>query len=217
MRIAQLRGGVHRPARRRARSSARSSTRSWRAGRHRRRWRCSCTTPSRRTRWSQTVLEMVRGGIRDLPVDAHRVPRRRRLDAAAGFVVVCRSRCAASTATKSSAIARCGRFCQEERSTTSSCSSRPACTRRGHRDARVAPEPGPARRGMGQPPAVGPRHPRVVSAAVPPPHRAWRDQLRRQPCAQPAVSGALRPLRVRHAVGCAGGARPRTRVASPFH
>ena len=49
---------------------------------------------------------------------------------------------------------------------------------------------------------------------LPPQGRARRDQLRRQPSPQPAVSGALRPLRLRHAVG---RARHPARVPSPPH
>ena len=68
-----------------ARSSAHSSTRSWRAGRQRRRLRSSCRKPVPTNKVVQTVLEMVRGGIRDLPVTLtvfHDGPA----DAAAGFV-----------------------------------------------------------------------------------------------------------------------------------
>ena len=59
--------------------------------------------------------------------------------------------------------------------------------------------------GLGQPSSVGPRRARIVPAPLPAAPVAGRGQLRGQPCAEPAVSRALRPLRLGHAVGGAGG------------
>ena len=116
----------------------------------------------------QTILEMVRGGIADLPIDLtvfhagepdldraflERLPfpvtrLARATDARPGSRAARRAR---GRALRLRGAVRLVRHVQ----------------RRRHRRPGRASDAWPARRGLGQPPAVGARHPGVVSAAVP--------------------------------------------------
>ena len=180
------------------------------------RGRC-CTRRDRPNKVVQSILEMVRGGIRDLPVELtvfHDAPgdaRRRRSCARCG------SRCTRLAARRRpSGIASCARRCEQ-----------------GGFDYVVLFESSGMYNGediaslashltLGRLDAVwGSRRLSVrdiqESYRLRYRHRtlSGRDQLRRQPRAEPAVSRAVRPLRLRHAVGGAGRARRGRAARSP--
>ncbi len=71
----------------------------------------------------------------------------------------------------------------------------------------LAPAGRPAGRRVGEPPAVGPRHRGVVPPEVPAARRDGLGEPARQPRAEPGLSVAVRALRLRHLVRCAGRAR----------
>ena len=90
------------------------------------------------------------------------------------------------------------------------CSNRPACTA-ARRPCRCSAQlgHGPARCGVGQPPAVGPRHRGIVPLPLRRNALARRDQLPRQLRAEPRVPGPVRPIHLRHAVRRPRGPRGR--------
>ena len=157
---------------------------------------------------TQTLLEMVRGGIEDVPVDVtvfyEGAAARRGVRRPAAVPA-----CAPSNATPSGSSAR---PCATRASTTSCCSSRPGCTA-ARTSSTLA-----SHLSVGRLDAVwGSRRLSVrdIDESLRFRYRhntlLRRDQLRRQPRAEPRVPAAVRPLHLRHAVG--GARRPHRRCA----
>ena len=188
---------------------ARATTAQQRCG------RC-CTTPDRRTRSSQTLLEMVRGGIRDLPVDAHRVSTSGAADSMPAFVAPPIPAARLEVRRSRRADARSRRLSRRRVRLRHALRVFRHVQRRRHCDARVPPD-------LGRLDAVwGSRRLSVRDI-----QESYRLKYRHRTmlgaisyagshAAQPAVSGALRSLRIRYALGCPRDTRPRTRSASPL-
>ena len=122
---------------------------------------------------TQTLLEMVRGGIETLPLEMSvfcLLPGE--LDRGVrGAAAVCRARRCRHAAAFLDAVRAGGLRLRRPVRVVGH------VPRRGSARARVAPDGRPARCRLGQPAAVGPRHPGVVSAALQDQRRARRDQL----------------------------------------
>ena len=157
----QLRGRRQRPPRRARRSWSRSSARSS-SGASAQRLAVLLHDAGSLNKVTQTLLEMVRGGIGDVCRSTSTVfyegaPLDR------GFLGVAAVRgpraCRAGTTLRRRAARRRFRLRDAVRVVRD-------VSRRGHRGAGVAPRHRPSRRGVGQPPSVGARHRRSRSASA---------------------------------------------------